>query len=178
MNRPFMRGSYLTAKVALTITLAVLLAALPGGCRPRRDAGGQAAPDFTLFDLAGNQVTLSALRGQVVLLNFWGTTCPACRTEMLQLQQTHENLGRQIVILALSLDPERAPVEAFVATRGITFTVLLDHRAEVAQAYGVRAIPTLVLIDRQGNIRYRHEGYPGTTTLTRELQELIGEAGK
>lgn len=94
------------------------------------------------------------------------------------MQQTHENLGRQVVILAVSLDPERAPVEAFVATRGLTFTVLLDQRAEVAQAYRIRAIPTLVLIDRQGNIRYRHEGYPGTTTLTRELQELIGEAGK
>lgn len=94
------------------------------------------------------------------------------------MQQVHENLGRQIVILAPSLDPERAPVEAFVAARGITFTVLLDRRAEVAQAYRIRAIPTLVLIDRRGNIRYRHEGYPGTATLTRELQELIAEAGK
>lgn len=94
------------------------------------------------------------------------------------MQQLHRDLGQQIVILAPSVDLERAPVEAFVSARGLTFTILLDHRAEVAQAYRVRAIPTLVLIDRRGNIRYRHEGYPGTATLIRELQELIAEAGK
>lgn len=92
------------------------------------------------------------------------------------MQQIHDRFGKQVVILAPSLDPERAPVERFAAARGLTFTILLDHRGSVATAYGIRAIPTLVLIDHQGNIRYRHEGYPGTATLTRELQQLIAEA--
>lgn len=93
------------------------------------------------------------------------------------MQQIHQSFGQEVVILAPSLDPERAPVERFVASRGLTFTVLLDQQGAVAAAYRIRAIPTLVLIDHRGNIRYRHEGYPGTADLTRELQELIGEAG-
>lgn len=97
---------------------------------------------------------------------------------MLQLQQIHENLGRQVVVLGVSLDPEIPPVERFVASRGLTFTILLDRQGNVANAYRIRAIPTLVLIDHRGGIRYRHEGYPGTAVLTRELQQLIAEAGK
>lgn len=81
-------------------------------------------------------------------------------------------------MLGIGLDPEKAPVERFVASRGLTFTILLDRRGNVADAYRIRAIPTLVLIDHRGGIRYRHEGYPGTTVLTRELQQLITEAGR
>ena len=69
-----MPGRFRAARASLAIALATLLAVLPGGCRPGQDPGGQAAPDFTLPDLAGKEVTLSAFRGQVVLLNFWGTT--------------------------------------------------------------------------------------------------------
>lgn len=73
MKGPFTQDNF-TARVAGALALAVLLAVLPGGCFPGHNTAGQAAPDFTLPDLAGQQVTLSALRGQVVLLNFWGTT--------------------------------------------------------------------------------------------------------
>lgn len=93
------------------------------------------------------------------------------------MQQIHESLGDRVTILAPSLDAERAPVESFVASKGLTLHVLLDPRGTVAGAYGVRVIPTLVLIDRRGTVRFRHQGYPGTETLTRELEELIAEAG-
>lgn len=83
-----------------------------------------------------------------------------------------------MVVLGIGLDPEKPPVQRFVAAQGLTFTVLLDQRGSIATAYHIRAIPTLVLIDHRGNIRYRHEGYPGTTVLTRELQQLITEAGR
>jgi len=74
LNRRSTPKRSFAARAALAITLTVLLTVLPGGCRPRQDPGGQAAPDFTLPDLAGKEVTLSAFRGRVVLLNFWGTT--------------------------------------------------------------------------------------------------------
>lgn len=74
MNRPSISGRFPATRAALALALVALLTVLPGGCRPAHNTGGQAAPDFTLPDLSGREVTLSALRGQVVLLNFWGTT--------------------------------------------------------------------------------------------------------
>lgn len=62
------------ARIVLALALVLILATLPGGCRSREESGGQAAPYFTLPDLAGNQVSLDSLRGRPVLLNFWGTT--------------------------------------------------------------------------------------------------------
>lgn len=95
---------------------------------------------------------------------------------MLQLQHLHERYGERVKILGLALEEDAVAVKDYLRRRGITFPSLL-RAFPVASAYGVRGIPTLVLVDQQGNIRFRHEGYPGTEKIASELETLLREEG-
>jgi peroxiredoxin len=124
---------------------------------------GSRAPDFTLPDLAGRQISLSDLRGRVVLLNLWATWCPPCVEEMPSLQQLQDRLGAEgLSVVAISVDaapgtpgPFGEPggdVEAFAREFGIEFTILLDPAAGVQRRYNVTGLPTTFLIDREGRV--------------------------
>lgn len=112
------------------------------------------APDFSLADFSGRSVTLSSLRGDVVLVNFWATWCKTCAVEMPSMEHLVETMrGRRFRLLALSVDEEWAPVRSFFS-QGTSLPILLDSKKEVAQRYGVSKFPESFLIDRRGNIRY------------------------
>jgi peroxiredoxin len=108
--------------------------------------------DFSVPTLEGGRLGLADFRGRVVLLNFWATWCPPCVTELPAMERLHQrHLARGFTVLAVSLDTLGAPaVAAFVRERGLTFPVGLDPASDVARAYGVRALPTTALLDRQG----------------------------
>jgi peroxiredoxin len=113
----------------------------------------QKAPDFTLKDLKGNTVTLSALKGKVVLLNFWATWCPPCVAEMPQLNKLYKKLGpRGLHIVAVSTDNSIGYVKDFVSKNAIDFTVLYDERRTTTRSYKVFSMPTTFLIDKNGFI--------------------------
>lgn len=114
----------------------------------------QRAPDFALKTADGTEVRLSALRGRVVLLNFWATWCPPC----LQEEPALESLARQLraqpfSILAVSVDNDWQTVRAHFPN-GSPLTVLLDTPKTVPAQYGTQKFPETFLIDRAGNIRY------------------------
>ncbi len=126
---------------------------------PSVDVGGPAtrgkvAPNFELPSLQGPPVRLSQFRGQVALVNFWATWCPPCRAEMPSIERLHRAYAsRGLVILAV--DDERvgrAVVEGFQRDLGLTFPILLDSSGDVSALYGVRGLPTTVLVDREGRI--------------------------
>jgi peroxiredoxin len=120
---------------------------------------GAPAPDFTLKDLSGNDVTLSSLQGQVVLVNFWATWCAPCRYEMPALQQRYEALKDQgLTILAVDADEPIEDVAPFVEAYKLTFTVLLDPGATVNDLYRIRGYPTTFFVDREGMIAKLHLG--------------------
>ena len=108
--------------------------------------------DFSVPTLDGGRVRLADFRGKAVLLNFWATWCPPCVTELPALERLHQrHLAQGFSVLAVSLDTVGvAAVAAFVRERGLTFPVGLDPAWDVARAYGVRALPTTALLDRQG----------------------------
>lgn len=110
------------------------------------------APDFTVPGLAGQPLRLSDFKGQVVFLNFWATWCPPCKEEMPSMERLYRRFkARGFTILAISIDTKGAEVVApFVKTFGLTFPVGLDPGMEVANRFTLRALPTTVLIDRQG----------------------------
>ena len=118
--------------------------------RPSRQ---QQAPDFSVAGLHGEPLALRAFRGQVVFLNFWATWCPPCKEEMPSMERLHRRYkDRGLTMLAISIDSDGARgVGDFVQKHGLTFLIGLDPKLEVANAYGIRALPSTFLIDRDGN---------------------------
>lgn len=135
------------------------------------------APDFALADLEGELFRLSDHRGKVIVLNFWATWCPPCRAEIpafIGLQDEFREAG--VLFVGISLDEEGAAVVApFVEARGVNYPILPNGQAVAAQFGGVHALPTTLLIDRAGQIRFRHEGFLLPQALRRPLQQLAGE---
>jgi len=108
--------------------------------------------DFTLIDLTGKSWTLSALKGKVVLVNFWATWCPPCRKEMPDLQALYERFKDQgFVILSIS-DEEIDKVQPFITERHITYPVMLDPGRKVNELFQVEGIPKSFIYDRDGKL--------------------------
>jgi peroxiredoxin len=165
------RAPFLLMGVGLLFGLAIGavvffgLPGWPGGANANSTTGAPAAtpapavvvggpaPDFTLQDLGGNDVTLSSFRGQVVLINFWATWCEPCRVEMPALQRRYDALKDQgFVVLAVNLDEPITEVSAFANAYGLTFPVLLDPGEEVNSLYRVMGYPTTFIVDREATI--------------------------
>jgi peroxiredoxin len=118
---------------------------------------GDEAPNFTLRDLSGNLMSLSQLRGKVVLLNFWATWCGPCRVEMPAMEQLYRTLPRrEFEILAVSTDQQGAAVtRPFQREMGFTFPILHDSEYRVGLTYGARSIPITFMVDRRGIVRQK-----------------------
>jgi len=111
------------------------------------------APDFTVAGLHGEPFVLRAFRGKVVFLNFWATWCPPCKEEMPSMERLYLRYkDRGLTMLAISIDSDSARgVADFVQKHRLTFLIGLDPNLEVANGYGIRALPSTFLIDRDGN---------------------------
>jgi len=149
----------------LVICFVLLLAGCSeqGGEQPQAMAGsdqGQAAPDFTLTNMLGQKVTLSALQGKVVILNFWATWCPPCKEEMPSMEMLYRKYKDQgLVILAVNAEEDgKELVENFLKKNPYTFPILLDSEAEVQNLYNIFRFPETLIIDRNGNIADRVVG--------------------
>ena len=114
---------------------------------------GRYAPDFTLTDLDGNQVTLSEHRGKKVILNFWATWCPPCRAEMPDLERLAHDHESTLTVLLIDLEEGEEQIRPFLDDIGVTLVPLLDSDAAVATMYRVAALPTSLIIDEEGVIR-------------------------
>lgn len=115
---------------------------------------GKYAPAFNLKDINGKKVSLSDLKGKVVLLNFWATTCGPCKAEMPSMNNLHKALcDKGFTVLAVSIDTSERDVRSFISGKGILFPVLMDEDKEVYfDEYAVLGLPTSFLIDRNGVI--------------------------
>ncbi|MCK5053546.1 MAG: TlpA family protein disulfide reductase, partial [Anaerolineales bacterium] len=117
---------------------------------------GFLAPEFTLESLAGDQISLSDVRGKIIVLNLWASWCPPCRAEMPALQRVYqENHERGLEVLAVNITAQDnlTAVEAFVQEFNLTFPILLDTSGKVGKAYLMRAFPTTFFIDQKGVIQ-------------------------
>jgi peroxiredoxin len=138
---------------------------------------GKPATDFTLRDIRGNLVTLSDLRGEVVVLDFWSVYCRSCLRLMKQLapvRERYENKGCRF--LTVNIDDELATLEDFLNGNSIAYPVLYDD-CGVVRAYKIRGIPHFVMIDRDGVIVSRFIGGTDATIkqIESELMRLTAE---
>jgi len=138
----------------------------------------QTAPDVTFINLSGQKITSQSLRGKVVMVNFWATSCATCVKEMPQMVDTYNKFkgqGLEFVAVAMKYDPPNYVIN-FTETRKLPFTVALDSGGDIAKAFNdVTLTPTTYLIDKQGKIIKRYVGEPDFAALHQLLQkELAG----
>jgi thiol-disulfide isomerase/thioredoxin len=151
-------------KTILKFPPAVLAAALLATASPAVAADGAVpAPAFTLASRAGGQVSLADLKGQVVMINFWASWCGPCRQEFPALDQIYAKYKPMgFTLVAINVESEKADAEKFLATTPASFPILFDPDNSVSGKYGVSAMPTTILVDRQGRVRWQHRAYkPG-----------------
>ena len=137
-------------------------------------ASSNKAPDFTLSDMRGNEVSLSDFKGNIVIINFWATWCGPCRFEIPDLIDLQEKYNGDLVVLGVSLDYDGPSVVPQFAERlGISYPVLYGN-GQVAHRYGgVTGIPTTFVIDRGLNVYKRYIGYRPQTVFEKDIQDLI-----
>jgi len=127
--------------------LAVLLETLKLGTYAPSDG----PPAFTTQTLAGERVSLTGLRGRVVLLNFWATWCLECRPEMPVLERLHRELAPQgLAVLGVNVREEPRVIRPYAVELGLTFPLVLDPEGRIQRGYGVVGLPTTFLIGRDG----------------------------
>ena len=137
----------------------VLLAAAWGGTATAAVTSGL-APDFTLRSLQGPNLRLHEQRGQVVMVNFWATWCGPCKQEMPHLNRLYQQYkGSGFVLLGVNIDDDTAKAAQLAQTSGLKFPVLFDTDKRVTKTWDLGAMPSTVLIDRDGRVRHVHRGY-------------------
>jgi peroxiredoxin len=146
--------------LAAAIGAAVGFALWQGSSVPDPVDRGARAPDFVLPRIGGDgELALDDLRGRVVLLNFWATWCKPCEEEMPAMQRLQSALAAEgLALVAVSVDEEREPVEAFRTRLGLDFTLLWDPGQRVSRLYQAYRFPETLLIDRDGRVVERYIG--------------------
>ena len=139
----------------IALILLALVTLLAVGLPCPAQGIGDAPPDFTVKDIAGAEVSLSALKGNVVLLDFWATWCPPCRVEVPNLLGIHKSFkGRKFVLISVSLDRDLDAARRFVREKGMDWVHVIDRQAAraLAEKYEIEYIPSTFVIDRQGRL--------------------------
>ncbi len=155
-----------------------LLAALPAFGASAAVTAAAGAPDFTLPSLGGENVRLQEQRGRVVMINFWASWCGPCREEMPHLARLYEKYRASgFTVLAVNIDEDPAKAARLAQQLGMRFPVLLDTGKQVSRTYDLSAMPSTVLVDRDGRVRHVHRGYRDgyAETYDRQIRDLLRE---
>ena len=141
-------------------------------------APGQPAPALTLPGPGGQAVTLAALKGHPVLVDFWASWCPPCRTSIPALDTLYREFhARGLEVMAINVDERRKDADGFLAGHQYLMPVIFDAAGQSPRAAGVYGMPTSFLVDRAGMIRFVHRGYSDKVleSYRREILQLLAE---
>jgi len=150
------RGNWIRgAMLAMTVLAAPVALGSP--------SVGAAAPTFELNVMGGKQLGLDELRGQVVLINFWASWCGPCRTEMPRLDALYRKYkAAGVTLVGINVEPDSGDARNYLKSTPVTFPILFDTDSKVSKLYEVAGMPSTVILDRKGTVRYIHRGYkPG-----------------
>ena len=163
--------------IAVAALAVVAFRALPGAASGTVARVGAEAPDLNVRTLDGQKVSLAALRGKVVLVNFWATWCPPCRAEMPGFEAVWRDRQKDgFVVLGLSADEGGSgEVAMFLGDRGITYPVAMASASAKRSFGGVNALPSSFLIDKQGRVRRQVAGVFDERLLRQDVNRLLAE---
>lgn len=168
---PMTRRSFLGSSLASAAACAA-----PAALASAADA--VPAPDFELPLRGGGMVKLAELRGQVVMLNFWASWCGPCRQEFPILDEMYRKYRPMgFTLLGVNVESETRDAERFLSATPVSFPIVFDRENAVSGRYGVSAMPTTLLVDRKGNVRWLHRAYkPGDENeYMNQLRRLLRE---
>jgi cytochrome c biogenesis protein CcmG/thiol:disulfide interchange protein DsbE len=169
MNRSLLRRA----------ALGLLLFCATGGASSASEIlGNLPAPAFSLKDRDGRVHTLADFKGRVVLIDFWASWCAPCKQSFPALDSLHQefhDVGLEVV--AINVDEDTKNAHEFLAGKSPVMTVLFDPKGKSPEAFKVEGMPSSFLIDRDGRVRFRHQGFTAQTKadFRREISILIGD---
>lgn len=141
------------------------------------DAQTQAAPDFTVYDVSGNEVTLSSFLGKPIVVNFWASWCTPCQSELPDFQTAYEEYGQEVNFVMVNLNgggnDSMEDAQALLSSHDYSFPVYYDTDSAAAIAYGIRSIPLSCFITAEGNIQSTNTGIISKENLTSEIKALL-----
>jgi thiol-disulfide isomerase/thioredoxin len=161
-------GRALTTAVALFVLFSVSNSAMDD----------RAAPALGLHRADGSIVQLADYRGKVVLVDFWASWCVPCKASFPALDALYQReRDRGLEVMAVNVDEQRKAADAFLAARPHLMPVLFDPKGEAAQAFKIQGMPSSILIDRSGHIRFTHMGYSAKVfdSYLQEINQLLLE---
>lgn len=168
------------AKRRRVAIIAAVVCAAFAGALALLPATPPMTPEIAMTTIAGEKLGAAELRGKVVLVNFWATTCTVCVKEMPEIAATHARYsarGLETVAVAMSYDPPNRVVD-FAWRHALPFKVALDIDGAIAKAFGdVRLTPTTVLLDKRGVVVARYIGEPDFAALRKVVEAKLAEAG-
>ncbi len=172
-------AGFARAGLVAALALAVLAGVIAWQFTARRELASEpvAAPEVVFTTIQGERISLADLRGKVVLVDFWATSCAVCLMEMPEIAGIHRRLSaRGLATIAVAMPYDRPDfVLHYAARNALPFAVALDPQGRVVQALGpVRGTPTLILIDRAGRIVRRLEGESDLAALERLIERELG----
>jgi peroxiredoxin len=154
------RPAFFRSTRTLLACLSALLLGTAASIATAATAVGSPAPDFTLRVLDGPNLRLQEQRGKVVLVNFWATWCGPCRKEMPHLNRIADKYRSSgLVLLGINVDDDARNAADLAAKLGVKFPVLFDTDKKVSKLYDLNSMPSTLVIDRNGRVRYLHRGY-------------------
>jgi cytochrome c biogenesis protein CcmG, thiol:disulfide interchange protein DsbE len=184
MRRPSARRVRAAALAAAWLgTGCVAGSAGPAVSAPAGEGGlvGNPAPDFSVAPVTGakGEVSLKALHGKVVLVDFWGTFCTPCKSSFPKLQALnakYATAGLQVVGISEDEAEDRGKIPAFASAYGARFPIGWDEDRAISQRYQPETMPSSFLIDRKGIVRFSHVGYHAgdEVQIEKEIQDLLG----
>jgi thiol-disulfide isomerase/thioredoxin len=138
-----------------------------------------AAPDFTVYNKEGKSVKLSDMKGTPVVLNFWASWCPPCKSEMPDFDAIAKEYEGKVVFMMVNLTDGQSETQesaqAFIDSMGYTFPVYFDKDSDAAYKYGIQSIPTTFFIDANGNLIAYGQGAMDGDTLKRGISMIYAE---
>ncbi len=174
-------GSFALLVVAVLAGYWIMNGARDAHSAAEKSAAGAAqrspAPDFRVTGLDGKPIQLSALKGKVVLLDFWATWCPPCKAEIPHFKALKSAYGpKGVEIIGLSVDQEgEGVVRSFAQAEGMNYPIAVVGQ-DLTQKYGgIRGIPTTFLIDKEGRIAKKYVGYQDKEVFESQIQALLKE---